>query len=362
MDCDEQLAMSPKRRSCPPFEQGPPKRRLYTLAPTHFHPSSPFSFSGHSPTSSISDQISSHDDYITYPVRSDSLDKSGSLFNCDQLGNLSVFDTFLDIQRDSQTPLSNWTDCESYNHGFEEENVCFGMVRIISKMGNRKTLICIQLCNVAVRLRTEESRQSVSNRQDPVVQVGKRRFRRLNFMFQNGRCDLATEEEEKIAVLNMASFRALEALKTEFFVELEGLLELSDGNYRYSRSIKKSEHPLDAKLDIVIRGRRRFANNVAEMLCQADHFLEDPYWNPGPMPYENPQYLELSGLPMREDDLIHGEETLTDSPNGLMPDFMTDLDQIIDQFARHDYLDQAHVDPKITTNLMRSDIIRGGAE
>lgn len=186
----------------------------------------------------------------------------------------------------------------------------------------------------------------------------------MNFVFQNGRCDLATEEEEKIAVLNMASFRALEALKTEVFVELEGLLELSDDNHRRSRPIKKSEHPLDAKLDIVIRGRRRFANNVAEMLCQADKFLEDPYWNPGPMPYENPQYLELSGLPMREDDLVHGEETLTraDSPNGLMPDFMTDLDQIIDQFACHDYLDQAHVDPRITTNLMRSVIIRGGAE
>lgn len=143
MDCDERLAMSPKRRSCPPFEQGPPKRCRYILAPTHFHSSSPFSFSSHSPALSISDQIPSRNDYTTYPAHSGSQDNSGSLLNCDQLGNLSVFDTSLDIQRDSQTPFSNWTDREIYDHGLEEENVCFGMVRMISKMGNRKTLICL---------------------------------------------------------------------------------------------------------------------------------------------------------------------------------------------------------------------------
>ncbi|QDS77799.1 hypothetical protein FKW77_005647 [Venturia effusa] len=304
MDRDGQLALPPKKRSCPPAEQGPPKRYFHTFDPSHLHPSSsPFSLSSQSSASSTSDRISSQDDPTIHSVLPGSLDHHGHLLNCDQLGNLSA--QYKPV--DSQTTPSDWNASESHQHDLEEEEVCFGM-----------------LCNVAVRLRTEESRQAVNNICDTNIQVGKRRFRRLLFKFQHGRCDLVTPDEEKVAVLNMASFRALEKLTTDFSVLLDGLIELANDNYRRSHSAKETEHARDAKLDIVICGRRRFANSVAELLCQADHFLEDPYWNPGPLPYENPQDLELSGLPLREQVLVREDEAFesADSSNGLVPDLV----------------------------------------
>jgi SWI/SNF-related matrix-associated actin-dependent regulator of chromatin subfamily A3 len=169
------------------------------------------------------------------------------------------------------------------------------------------------------------------------------------------------DDGEEVAVLNMATFRLMEELAKNFLVQFTGFVEICERK-GYICFVGKSEASGDTSFDIVVHGPRRVAKAVAEALSSAEHFLEDPYWGLDSIPYENPQYLQLSGLPLQQHAPSHDGWNINDALADVdlaietMPD-LVELDQMIDKFTCHDYLEQAHVDPRIVTDLMRLAIL-----
>jgi hypothetical protein len=179
----------------------------------------------------------------------------------------------------------------------------------------------------------------------------------LNFTFQSERCDLSTKGGEEVAVLNMTTFRALEEMQKWPSIRLEGLLDASRMPNKNSL-FKSPKRQRESTIDIILYGQRHLAEQVAAKLCQADLFLEDPHFTPDAMPYENPQDLDIPDLPRSQDiGLAHMSQQTEPLFDGDPMDLVFDapdleLDQIMDQLACHDYLDQARADGRIISNLL----------
>lgn len=139
--------------------------------------------------------------------------------------------------------------------------------------------------------------------------------------------------------------------KTHF----EGLLKATCGP-SYTACFEKTPNSTDQGLvDILICGERSLSNQVANILSQAELFLEHPYWKPEGLSYENPHYLELPNRPCPVGDGL--VETLDDVRSlNQMPSHVLEPGKFVDRFSYYDYLNnyrQASIDNGIAAKLMR---------
>jgi hypothetical protein len=172
-----------------------------------------------------------------------------------------------------------------------------------------------------------------------------------SFNFSENRCRLQLFDGREIASLNNKDFCNLKDLHKNFNVSLQGIL--------LPEQLSVTD---DSPLTTVwanIYGNRTIANDVGDALSAYSYFLQDPYWIPHHVSYENPQYLELPEPEFSHEGLDgHIAESLRNTESRSQPktyinDYGIDFDRVLDDFARHEYLIQATVDDRISTQMLR---------
>lgn len=116
---------------------------------------------------------------------------------------------------------------------------------------------------------------------------------------------------------------------------------------------KKSGKSTILHLDINIYGHSHYAKKAAQILSAARLFLQPPSYDHRALPYENPQYLKLSGL--KELQLAIETETISSKrPNDLIPGPLTfDVEAVLDHLPQPKFLVEIATDSRITTILKK---------
>lgn len=123
-----------------------------------------------------------------------------------------------------------------------------------------------------------------------------------------------------------------------------------------------------AKVSLNIYGPSDTSGEIAVELSRNGLFLQDPDSAIDGCFYSNPQYLELpaqassceatddivprKGLLQGAAQLSEAKATTDEISEPVDVDMDINFDRLLDDFARHDGLGQATVDPKIETNLL----------
>lgn len=135
-------------------------------------------------------------------------------------------------------------------------------------------------------------------------------------------------------------------------VRYEAFFTSSDRNG--SKRSPSEVNSRNVEVDINVYGQRWASETVAMELSRERLFLQDPHWIPDTVAYENPQYLDLPDFSNEEcqEYPLRKSNKGNDEDQSEFVDVMDfDYDAILDNLARHDYLEQATADGKIRTNL-----------
>lgn len=187
----------------------------------------------------------------------------------------------------------------------------------------------------------------------------------LDLIFGQDRCDLQFKGIN-VATMNSKSQRALHqlmSLLSKESVRYEALVTRAE----FKQKLEAAAQPLNpdrskliCSMNVQIFGARYLADTIAKELCKHRMFLQHPIRRPLSVAYENPQYLTAVGSSFTNGAVLPpisaetSQNDIESKPNIEEPDHNPDdLKVFINNLPGHDYLQEADVDKRIETNLLR---------
>lgn len=220
---------------------------------------------------------------------------------------------------------------------------------------------CDQLKDIQIQLNRMGSKASATFGQ---VEQGDEAFLGLNFVMNEDRCELQSEDGRSIATMNKKVHIALNDLSSSVkSIEFKAVTSRKELNQR----ISTSSEPLNSKsprpcwgIHVHVFGARVDAAVVGRVLSHYRLFLQHPSSSFDDTAYENPHYLNLPGnslpngaiLPPISSEILGRDTSHTDSTRSVNHE-MTDMFSVINDLPKRDYLTKVETDDRIQTTLLR---------
>lgn len=207
-----------------------------------------------------------------------------------------------------------------------------------------------QICNVHVRFRQNPGELS-STMLQPMAPTPLKIFQ---ISLCSNRMSVVSKAGEEVAILNIKVSQSLQQLSESSQVRFEAIIPIQENKSQETSSSRK-ESLQNEKIGINVYGQRETSERVASDLGHAGLFLQDPYWRPVNVPYENPQYLELPGCLSQEEmspqSLSSTEQENVTTQDTLMDSFELDFDLLMNSLLSLEDLIQATADQRVRTPL-----------
>lgn len=187
------------------------------------------------------------------------------------------------------------------------------------------------------------------------------KFLILKLRFKEDHCVIQTKDDCTFGLLNNKVFRCLSNLASFQDLEYAALMEWSIWQERTLPAGKNSKR-MCIDLDINISGPWSKLDDTARGLSQAELFLQPPCHGSSDLPYENPQYLQIPGMVQTVEASAFGGSQVTLAENDiglgenqalLWVDGYPDFDELLDDLPQHEYLNEAAIDIRVTTSLLK---------
>ena len=190
----------------------------------------------------------------------------------------------------------------------------------------------------------------------------------LELIFGQDRCDVQFKDIN-IATINTKTYSALKSLLNER-IRYKALVPQAEFRRKLDTTVHSpgaNRSELTWSMDIQIFGISSIADTVAKELSKYRLFLQHPHPMPVDVAYENPQYLSMAGssftngaiLPPISTEMSQVESK--SNPDSELDHVPNELIAIINNLPRHEYLQEADVDKRIKTKLLRQ-VYRANSE
>ncbi|RYP05726.1 hypothetical protein DL765_009751 [Monosporascus sp. GIB2] len=224
----------------------------------------------------------------------------------------------------------------------------------------------VSLRDIQIRISRLQTRQSITFdeiRRDNDV------FACLELVIGEDHCDILANGIS-VATMNKRTHLALNSLSSAKVLKCSGLLSKAKLNKTLAVAAEppgSGSPKLTCTMDILVFGPRTIGDVLARHLSRYRLFLQHPYPVPNDVDYENPQYLGMVGssfsngtiLPPILVDTFQEEPDSSKKPD---EDESVDLDNVMDNLPRHDYLQEANIEKGIEATLLRYKHIITGSE
>lgn len=164
-----------------------------------------------------------------------------------------------------------------------------------------------------------------------------------------------------IATMNTKTHFALKSLQNKENLKYTGLIPRPEFLQKLSAAaepLRSSSTKLSCQMGILIFGPRWVADTLAKDLSHYHLFLQHPDYRPDDAVYYNPQYLALPGSSFANGAIL--PPIVTDSLQidrdqsvKLRHDALPDLETVMDNLPQPSHLNEAEIDHKIRTTLLR---------
>ncbi|RYP47846.1 hypothetical protein DL768_006163 [Monosporascus sp. mg162] len=194
-------------------------------------------------------------------------------------------------------------------------------------------------------------------------------FACLELVIEEDRCDILANGIS-VATMNKRTHLALNSFSSAKALKCSGLLSKAKLNQKLAVAAEppgSGSPKLTCTMEILVFGPRTIGDVLARHLSWYRLFLQHPYPMPNDVDYENPQYLGMVGssfsngtiLPPIPIDTFQEKPDSSKTPD---EDELVDLDSVMDNLPRHDYLQEANIDKGIEAALLRYKHIITGSE
>ena len=185
-------------------------------------------------------------------------------------------------------------------------------------------------------------------------------FACLDLAMDEDLCDIQAKGVS-IGTMNKKTHLALRKIGSREALEYIGLLPRIELVKKLA-AVPKHHGPglpiLTCSMDILVLGPRSVAGTLARDLSRYRLFLQHPYPMSTPLPYENPQYFEITGCSFPNGailpPILTGDLEQDSHPSDEVDDDeIVDLPTVMDNLPELDYLREADVDGRIGAKLLR---------
>ena len=220
------------------------------------------------------------------------------------------------------------------------------------RRGVRPTVVVdmLQITDVQVRIVQFQSRQNIYLSE---IEGDSDVLAHLELDLKDDRCEILSNGIF-LGTMNKRTQYALHSFPSRAALSYSGRISKT----RLKQNIAAAAAPsssilpnLTCKIDVLIYGPRNLGDMLARHLCRCRLFLQHPHPVPASVTYENPQYLQISGVSFRNDTTL--APILVNPLNNSDDDGDVDLPAIIDNLPGHEYLREIDIDAGIDTKLLR---------
>lgn len=219
--------------------------------------------------------------------------------------------------------------------------------------------IQIQWIPVGNRHRPDAARASTSEETSEV-----------RLLFSHERCEVIETSGNVVATLNTKTYLALRTLTSINEIYFKGYIRPENKNGLTSSAVQSDKSTITpmrkaqntkSSIDLLVFGPQLAAEVLAKEMARYRLFLQHPFPIPSDVPYENPQYFNISGVSLSNGSLLPAIQGLEDVRNesNASPSqedngqAATNLAHVLDHLPQHDYLKEASIDSRIKTPLLR---------
>ncbi|RYP61327.1 hypothetical protein DL771_010166 [Monosporascus sp. 5C6A] len=223
-----------------------------------------------------------------------------------------------------------------------------------------------QLRDIQIRISRLQARQSITFDE---IRRDNDDFAYLELVIETDRCDILANGVS-VATMDKRTHLALNSFLSAKVLKCSGLLSKAKLNQKLAvaaESPGSGSPKLTCTMDILVFGPRTIGDVLARHLSRYRPLPQHPYPMPNDVDYENPQYLGMVGSSFSNGTILPPipVDTFQEKPDSSKKpdeDESVDLDSVMDNLPRHDYLQEANIDKGIEAPLLRYKHIITGSE
>ncbi|KAI1777215.1 SNF2 family N-terminal domain-containing protein [Hypoxylon cercidicola] len=227
-----------------------------------------------------------------------------------------------------------------------------------STPANKASETCFgTLCDIRIQWISTASHQKLVNQRG----LNKQDTYDVSLVLANGRYEVVDVFGDIVATLNKKTHMAFSKLTAVNQIRFSGNVQ-KDGSNLLTTGGKPPANGSSAYslVDLLVFGPQSIANNLAKDLSRHRLFLQHPNPLPVVVPYDNPQYLRMTGVSLTNGSLLpaiqdfEDPEDISNTTSSQEDDElqMSNLADVLDHLPQHNYLKEVQIDHRILTPLL----------